>query len=270
MMLTFKLLGPLEILNGAHHCTPTAPRTLRTLALLVVRIHYVVPLSTIVEELWGDQPPRTASTTAQTYIYQLRRIVDEQGLPVSGKELLRTRAPGYVLHCPEERTDLLHFRRLTTRAQQLLAERQAEEASVLLRQALDLWRGAPLANVSVGPVLEGYLASLEEQRMWALNLRIEADLQLGRVHQLIEELRVLVVEFPYNEWYHSLLIFSLARVGRRRDALQAYERTRCVLSEELGLSPSAELRRVLQDAVLRDEDARPPRPMPSSIEPLSV
>lgn len=269
-MLTFNLLGPLEVLNGTRTCTPTAPRTLRTLALLVVRMHYAVPLSTIVEELWGDRPPRTANTTAQTYIYQLRRIVDEQRLLISGKELFRTRAPGYVLQCPAEQTDLFHFRQLTAEAQQLLTNRQAEESSVLLRRALDLWRGAPLANVSVGPVLEGYLASLEEQRMRALNLRIEADLQLGRVHQLVEELRALVVEFPYNEWYHSLLIFTLTRVGRRRDALKAYERTRSVLSEELGLSPSAELRRVLQGAVLRDEDIRPPRPMPSSNEPLTV
>ncbi|WP_328980576.1 AfsR/SARP family transcriptional regulator [Streptomyces canus] len=269
-MLTFKLLGPLEVVNGTEPCTPTAPRVLRTLALLLVRAHHVVPLSTIVEELWEDDPPRTASTTAQTYVYQLRRMIDEQGLPVSGKEVFLTRAPGYVLQCTAEQIDLFRFQQLTSRAESLMQRKEPEQASLLLRAALDLWTGAPMANVSTGPVLEGYLASLEEQRLRALNLRIEADLQLGRIHQLVEELRSLVVEFPYNEWYHSLLIFTLARVGRRHDALQAFARTRRVLSEDLGLTPSHELQRIIQDAVLRDQDIRPPSPMPSSIEPLSA
>ncbi|MFI8997850.1 BTAD domain-containing putative transcriptional regulator [Streptomyces sp. NPDC053542] len=240
---------------------------LRTLALLLVRANHVVPLPTIVEELWGENPPRSAATTAQTYIYQLRRLVDDQAVAGPGKDFLATRAPGYVLRCAKERIDLFDFQRLTAEAQSLMDRDLPGPASVKLREALALWSGSPLANVETGPVLEGYLASLEEQRIRALNLRIEADLQLGRVHHLVEELRSLVVEHPYNEWYHSLLIFSLARVGRRHDAMQAYARTRRVLSQDLGLTPSRELLRIIQDVVLHDREERPPFPMPSSNEP---
>ncbi|KIQ64691.1 hypothetical protein TR51_10845 [Kitasatospora griseola] len=267
-MLSFRILGPLEVMNDHRSCAPTAPRTLATLALLLLRANHVVPLETIIKELWNDQPPRSGATTAQTYIYQLRRLIDEE-TGGDAKQVLVTRAPGYLLSVDPQQVDLFQFQRLTAEAQSLLEAGRPDQAGPKLRRALDLWSGPPLANVDAGPVLEGYVAALEEQRMQTLNLRIEADLRLGRHHQMVAELRALIVEHPYNEWYHSLLVFTLARIGRRHDALQAYARTRRVLSEELGLAPSHELRRI-QQAVLHDHEIEPPQPIAPSIESRSA
>lgn len=268
-MLQFRILGPLEVMNGDRSCAPTAPRTLATLALLIVRANHVVALETLIKELWNHHPPRSGATTAQTYVYQLRRLIDEETEGGTAKNVLVTRAPGYTLLVEPDQIDLVRFQRLTADAHGLLAADRPDLASEKLCRALDLWSGAPLANVDAGPVLEGHVAALEEQRMQALNLRIEADLRLGRHHQMVAELRSLIVEHPYNEWYHSLLVFTLGRVGRRHDALQAYARTRQVLSEDLGLSPSNELRRI-QEAVLHDRQIEPPRPMAASTESRSA
>ncbi|MFF1902841.1 BTAD domain-containing putative transcriptional regulator [Kitasatospora sp. NPDC058218] len=267
-MLQYRILGPLEATRGHHPCTPTAPRALATLALLVVRANHVVSLDTIIKELWNDQPPRSGATTAQTYVYQLRRLIDEAA-GGTGKDVLVTKAPGYSLLAAPDEIDVFRFERLTAGAHTLMEANRPDLASVKLREALDLWSGPPLANVEVGPVLEGYVAALEEQRIHALNLRIEADLRLGRHHQMVAELRSLIVEHPYNEWYHSLLVFTLARVGRRHDALEAYARTHRVLSEDLGLAPCSELRRIQQD-VLLGRQIEPPRSMTLSIEPRSA
>jgi SARP family transcriptional regulator, regulator of embCAB operon len=264
-LLSFKVLGTLDVVNGRRVCGPTAPRALGTLALLVLRANYVVPISSIIEELWGDSPPRSAATTAQTYIYQLRRLIDEEDCPELGKDVLVTKAPGYVLRVDPDAIDLFQFQRLTTDAQAMLACGRPELAAPALRRALDMWSGAPLANVRTGPVLDGYVAALEEERIHALNLRIEADLRLGRLHELIPELQTLVAEHPYNEWYHGLLVFALARVGRRNDALSMYARTRRLLADELGLTPCSELQR-MQEAVLKNRELRPPHPMASSTE----
>ncbi|MGW4940912.1 AfsR/SARP family transcriptional regulator [Actinoplanes sp. NPDC004185] len=258
-MLTVKILGSLEVTDGHRICGPTAPRTLSTLALLVVRANYVVPMSSIIEELWGAEPPRSASTTAQTYIYQLRRMIDEDGRDNS-KQVLLTKAPGYVLRVDPDNIDLWRFRRLTAEGQEQFTAGRFDQAAATLRRALAMWTGSPLANVRNGPALDGYVAAMEEERIHALNVRIEADLRLGRLHELIPELQRLAVQHPYNEWYHGLLVFALAQIGRRNDALSAYARTRRVLADELGLLPGPELQR-MQDDLLQNRQLYLPHPM---------
>jgi DNA-binding SARP family transcriptional activator len=119
---------------------------------------------------------------------------------------------------------------------------------------------SPLANIRLGNILEGHAAELEERRHRALDLRIEADIRLGRYHELIAELRSLVAMNPYNEWYHSVLVSALARVGRRSDALDAFARARRILCQDLGLDPSTELCRI-RDAVLEGAE----NPLPNSV-----
>jgi DNA-binding SARP family transcriptional activator len=259
-MISFKLLGTLEVMKGDSAVTPTAPRMLNTLALLLVRANHVVPVDTIVRELWGESPPRSAATTAQTYIYQLRRWMDDEGLAVDGKSPLITRAPGYALEVAPGQIDLTDFEKLLGAGQTLMRDGRAEDAAVKLRGALDLWSGPPLANVQLGQVLEGHSAALEEHRYRALDLRIEADIRLGHYRELIGELRTLVAMQPYHEWYHSVLVSALACVGRRHDALNAYQQARRILCEDLGLSPSPELCRI-RDAVLDGAE----NPLPESI-----
>ena len=268
-MLQFRILGPLEVWNDHRPCAPTAPRALATLALLLARTNHVVSLETIIKELWEDNPPRSGATTAQTYVYQLRRLIAGDRSSGTGKDVLITKPPGYALLVEPEQVDLTRFQRLTADAHRLMEADRPDLATVKLREALDMWPGPPLANVEPGPVLGGYIAALEEQRMQALNLRIGADLRLGRHHQMVAELRALTVEHPYNEWYHGLLVFTLGRIGRRHEALEAYSRTCRVLSEELGLRPSNELRRI-QEAVLHDRAIDPLQSIGASISSRSA
>ncbi|MEV0667867.1 BTAD domain-containing putative transcriptional regulator [Actinomadura luteofluorescens] len=265
-MLRFKLLGPLEVVGGGGSAfAPTAPRVLNTLALLLVRADRVVPLETIIEELWGDDPPRSAARTAQTYVYQIRRWLTAEGTPEEegrkdddrDRDVLLTRPPGYMLGVSPDQLDLSRFDRLLAKGRGLLQDGRSAEAVEPLCDALDLWTGPPLANVELGRVLESHAAALDEHRAHALNLRIEADLRLGRHRELIGELRSLVALKPYDEWYHTLLVCSLARSGRRYDALEAFHSARHILAEDLGLSPSPELNEV-HAAVLQGEQPRTP------------
>ena len=256
-MLSLKILGPLEIAGGEFPSAPTAPRVLNTLALLLVRTGHIVPLETIIEELWGEKPPRSATRTAQTYIYQIRRWLAEEMGPAEIRDTLLTRQPGYMLRVDPARLDVCVFTRLLDEGRALMRDNRPEDAAMLLRKALDLWTGPPLANVKLGPVLSASATALMEQRNQALNLRLEADLRLGRHRDLIGELRSLVATNPYDEWYHGLLICALASSGRRYDALEAYQTARKIIAEQLGLSPSPELREI-HAAVLGSDLPREP------------
>ncbi|RFS81298.1 SARP family transcriptional regulator [Actinomadura spongiicola] len=256
-MLHYKLLGPLEVAGGGSAFAPTAPRVLNTLALLLVRGGRVVPLDTIIEELWGDDPPRSAARTAQTYVYQIRRWLTADATAAEDEDVLLTRPPGYLLRVAPEQLDLSRFDRLLAEGRALLQGGRAADAVDPLCRALELWTGPPMANVELGRVLESHAAALDEHRAHALNLRIEAELRLGRHRELIGELRSLVALKPYDEWYHTLLVCALARSGRRYDALEAFHTARHLLAEDLGLSPSPELSEV-HTAVLQGEQPRTP------------
>jgi SARP family transcriptional regulator, regulator of embCAB operon len=248
-MLEFRILGPLEVLDQGVLRTPTPPKVRCTLALLLLRANQVVPLDALIEELWGENPPNSAVTTAQTYIYQLRKAFGEQ----SGQdcEWLATRTPGYLMRVSPAQLDTSRFETLFDRGRQALHAGAPEEASRILREAMGLWSGPALANVSLGRLLEAHVVHLTELRSRALELRIQADAELGRHRELIGELRGLVAADPLNEWLYAQLIVALSRCGRRSEALQCYQELRLVLNEQLGLDPQPELQR-LQRAVLTD------------------
>jgi len=121
--------------------------------------------------------------------------------------------------------------------------------SKALRRALALWRGPALADVTLGRALEAHVIHLEEQRIRALELRIQADMELGLHRELVGELRFLVATNPLNEWFHRQLIWTLGHCGRRSEALQAYQQLRRTLNEELGLDPSPDLQRLHQEVL---------------------
>lgn len=248
-MPRFNILGSLEIVSGERTITPSAPKVRRLLALLVVRANQVVRPDSLIEELWGQNPPKSAMTTLQTYIYHLRRMFAEEGLYYPDGELLITQHPGYVLRVEENSLDSEEFEQLTNEGREFLERGQACRASAVLREALSLWSGPPLANVSLGNALEAHVVRLEERRMHALQLRIQADMELGRHLEIISELRSLTTTHPLNEWFSGRLITAFACAGRRSEALDAYHRIRSVLQEELGLDPSPHLRQVLRDVL---------------------
>jgi SARP family transcriptional regulator, regulator of embCAB operon len=250
LMTEFRVLGALEVVDGGRNCTPTAPKLRQVLALLLLCANQVVHVDFLIDELWGDEPPKSAVTQAQTYIYQLRKIIAREKLEETGRELLLTKPSGYVLRVDREQVDAFVFQRLAWQGRKHLENGTVDEAADALRRALNLWTGPALADVMPGRVLETHVVPLDEQRLHTLELRIQADLLLDLHRELIGELRALVARHPLNEWFHGQLITALSRSGRRSEALQEYQNLRATLHRELGLEPSPELQR-LQQEVLR-------------------
>jgi DNA-binding SARP family transcriptional activator len=248
-MAQFKVLGPLEILVGERICAPSQPKVRSVLALLLLRVGRVVPVDTLIEELWGFESPPTAVATVQTYICQLRRMFEEQELNPRGGQLVVTRPPGYRIGVESEQLDAAIFERLARQGRMLLEAGCTSEAAAILHRALDMWTGPALADVRRGNLLEAHAVHLEERRINTLELQIKADVRLGKHRELIGELRSLVSAHPLNEWFHGQLMVALSRSGRRSEALQVYHCLQAVLRGELGVNPSPELQR-LQHQVL--------------------
>ncbi|MEU5979148.1 AfsR/SARP family transcriptional regulator [Streptomyces sp. NPDC047315] len=248
-MLRFQVLGRLSVTSELSDCTPTAPMARRVLAQLLLRANNVVMLDAIIDELWGDKPPKSAVPTAQTYIYQLRRQFEPWVAKDRVEDVLATCGAGYMLRVAPDRLDLAAFLRLTKHGRTALDAGDAATAGRLLRQALSLWSGPPLADVTAGPSIRAHVVQLTEQRAHAVELRIQADAMLGRHRELVGELKAILLADPLNEWYHAQLIKALASSGRRNESLIAYQHLRRTLSTELGLEPSDVLRELHQEVL---------------------
>jgi DNA-binding SARP family transcriptional activator len=255
----FYVLGRFEVLGDGQICTPTAPKVRQVLAVLTIRSGQTVSIDALIEELWEGKTPKSAVTTTQTYIYQIRKLFERQVGPENADRLLVTRAPGYSLEIDEENIDATVFGKLVAQGRHAFEQGDYQEASRLLREGLNLWSGNALSNVVGGQVLRSHATHLEEQRISALQLRIAADLQLDKHRELIAELKSLVAVHPFDEWLHAQLITSLERSGRRGEALRAYHELRKLLNDELGLDPSTELQQA--HLAMLSADTPPPYPL---------
>ncbi|WP_320065217.1 BTAD domain-containing putative transcriptional regulator [Micromonospora sp. RTGN7] len=244
----FRLLGPLTVLHDGRDITPTAPKIRQVLAFLLARRNYLVQVTELIDELWGDRPPESALTTLQTYIYKLRKdVVDQNGL---GR--VHTRPSGYLLEIEEETIDAYDFDALSSAGRSALERDEPERASELLTRALGLWHGQALAGVVAGDILSAYVTRLEEERLRTLESRIEADMLLGHHQRLISELKMLTFTYSLHERFYSALMTALYRSGRRHEALEAYRRLRAVFTKELGLEPSPAVQRLHQSLLSAD------------------
>ncbi|RSS52335.1 AfsR/SARP family transcriptional regulator [Streptomyces sp. WAC06614] len=255
------VLGALAVRENGISITPTAPKPRQVLALLALHADQVVPVSALIEELWGGEPPRSARTTLQTYVLQLRALIATaleagqgsdggDGGPVrTAKDVLVTLPGGYLLHSNGGTSDVREFDRLAGTGYRAMDAGDFPGAARQLREALALWSGPAFADVQGGVQLEMETRRLEETRLCALDQRIEADLRLGRHRELLAELTVLASRYRTHENLHGQFMLALHRSGRRGEALDVYQRLRGTLVRELGLEPSAALRR-LQRSIL--------------------
>jgi len=248
--MDFSILGPMEVTAESSDMTPTAPKLRQVLAFLLLRRNGLVQTGEFIDELWGEDPPRSAMSTLQTYVYKLRRQLFER--PGDGDERLMTKPSGYILRIGSNDLDLGRFEARAEEGYLALESGEPQRAAMLLSSALSLWRGPALADVVTGDVLGAYATRLEESRMRALEQRIEADLRLNRHHWVIGELRMLTTTYPLHEGFHAKLMLAMYRSGRRYEALNVYRRLREVLIEELGLEPSPELTRIHQALLSSD------------------
>lgn len=245
-MMKYRTLGLMEVTTGRRPVTPTAPKVRQVLALLIARRNGLVPISAMANELWEGRPPRSATATVQTYVYQLRKLLETDSMGAEGCGPLVTRTAGYLLRVGPGECDEAEFDDLTTRGQAALHMGDARLAADLLNAALDLWTGPPLADLIQGPLLEAHALRLQERHLHTMELRISASLQLGLHRELVGELKELACAHPLHEWFQGSLIIALQGCGRRSEALQIYQRLRNVLRDELGLDPSPGLQLIHQ------------------------
>jgi DNA-binding SARP family transcriptional activator/ABC-type branched-subunit amino acid transport system substrate-binding protein len=222
------------------------------LALLLLEAGSAVSTDRLIEEIWGEDQPDDAATALQQHVARLRKLLQPH-------DVLRTRPRGYLLAVPPEQLDLQRFERLRDEGRRLLDDGRGEEAARLLRSALALWRGEPLADLADEPFLRDARARLGDARLDALETRVEADLATGRHGDLVGELGELVRAHPLRERFRAQLMLALYRSGRQAEALEVYSEARRTLADELGLEPGPELQR-LQRAILgHDPTLQAPR-----------
>jgi predicted ATPase/DNA-binding SARP family transcriptional activator len=262
--MRFRILGALEVARGESLLAIGSPRQRAVLALLLIRPGMVVSADRLADELWEGTPPETARHTLQAYVHRLRKALGQDGWR------LGTRPPGYRLQVSPDELDALRFQEWVEAGRQAHAAGDPQSASSLLASALQLWRGAVLADLSEVAALQPERARLEEMRLAALEDRVEADLALGRHARLAGELEGLVADHPFRERLWGQLMLALYRSGRQADALAACRRVRDTLGEELGLDPGPELARLeeqilVQDPVLRRAGPRAPVEPPHNL-----
>ena len=253
-----RLLGPLGVGVDGRPLEVRRQKQRALLALLALRAGEVVPTNRLVDELWGDEPPKAAVGSLQNFVSELRKML--------GADVLVTRSPGYVLDIPRDAVDVHRFERIVREAGNAAPEQRAAS----LREALALWRGPALADVQLEDAMVAEAARLEESRLAAWEDRLEAELELGRQSQVVGELESLVAKHPLRERPVGLLMLALYRGGRQADALDAYRRARETLVDELGIDPSPELQRLEQAILRQDSDLdrqAPPRKLVALPEP---
>ncbi len=231
--MDFRLLGPLDVLRDHVPVQIAAGKQRALLAILLLNANRTVARDRIVDELWGDDVPDSAQKMVQIHVSQLRKALPESRL--------HTRQPGYALEVREDELDLARFERAVADGRRALAQDDPENATERLGQALALWRGPALAEFSE-PFARHEGARLEELRLSAVELRIEAELALGRPRDVVGELETLIAQHPLRERHRSQHMLALYRSGRHAEALASYQTFRRTLSEELGIEPSASLR----------------------------
>ena len=246
--MNFRVLGPLEVYAGDALVPVAGAKPRGLLAVLLLHANEVVSSDRLIDALWGQAPPETAPKALHVHVSHLRKAI--------GASVIRTRPPGYVLEVGAGDVDLHRFQALHEAARGLLASDPAR-ARGLLGEALGLWRGPPLADLSHDPFAPAEIARLEELRIAALQDRVEADFALGRHAEAIGELERLLGAHPLREGLHAQLMTALYRAGRQAEALDAYQDARRTLTEQLGIEPGRDLR-ALQRAILTQDPSLDP------------
>src|SRR5262249_16421196 len=204
-------------------------------------------MSQLIDELWGDNPPAKAGNLVSLYVYRLRRLIGD-----TGGRILVTRAPGYQIMLSPGDLDAESFARLVAAGRTALAEDHPAPPADPLGAALDLGRGAALADGPATARVAAEADRLEESRVQALELRLEADLGCGRHGEAAPELRRLLADHPLREGLWGLLMRALSGAGRQAEALETYARAREVIADELGVDPGPGLQQLYQDILNAD------------------
>jgi DNA-binding SARP family transcriptional activator len=238
------LLGPLEIVDDSGRWCPVSGARQRVL-LAALALHANEPVSqdALAELVWDGAPPPGHAATLRSHMKRLRQALGPQGARII------TRAPGYLIELGEEELDLAAFEILCREAGAALRAAAWEKAAHAAQRALGLWRGEPLADVPSQALRDAHVPRLDQLLAQAHEDHVEAQLRLGRHEQVLQALRDLSARYPLRERFRAQYVLALAGVGRRAEALAAYQDARKALAGELGIEPGPELR-AAQERVL--------------------
>lgn len=254
MLVEIKILGTFQACVCGASVVPTARKQRQVLALLALNPGQMVTSAALIDEIWGARPPRLPLSSLQTYILHLRKSLSLAlaGSDRTAKEVLVTGSTGYVFEVPAGVVDASKYGQLVDTGRRALGHGDFAAASRVLNDALSLWRGQALVDVAVGPQLQVERTRLEESRLSTLDLRVEADLRLGRHRIVLDELAALCTQHPWFENFHAQYMLALHRSGTPWRALEVYRRLHSAVGKYLGVAPSRHLRQLHQAILTGD------------------
>ena len=254
--MEFLVLGSLEAVRDGQRVELGAFRQRALLALLLTAPNSVLSTDRILDELWGADGGVDKHNALWVYVSGLRKALEPGRARRTEGTILLTRAPGYLLQAGPEEIDALRFERMVAEGRGLV-EVDPAAASLVLGESLALWRGRAFEDFTYEPFAQAEIARLEELRLEAVELRVDADLARGLARELISELESLVRQHPLKERLTGQLMVALYRSSRQAEALRAYQMLKSRLGEELGIEPTAALRRLEEQIVTGDEALQP-------------
>ncbi|MGD9700938.1 MAG: extracellular solute-binding protein [Acidimicrobiia bacterium] len=267
--MEFRVLGYLEIRSDGEALPLGSSKQRSLLALLLLNANHVVSTDRIIDELWGDEVGPNRQNALWVHVSNLRSLLEPDREKRSEGSVLVTRSPGYLLRVAHDELDAWRFEGLLQEARGLLDSDPAA-AALLAGEGLALWRGRPYEDLIYESFTQPEISRLEELRLEAVELRIDADLRQGQAATLVGELESLVRQHPLREAFTADLMVALHRSGRHAEALRAYQRLRAHLREEIGVEPSASLAALEHKLIVGDPSLDHPGSPTGSRTPLAV
>jgi WD40 repeat protein/DNA-binding SARP family transcriptional activator len=246
--LEFRILGPLSVRVDGTEVPIGGPKQRGLLALLLLNANRVVSRERFVAELFPEQSVNSADHALRNHVSRLRKVL----APVADEPRLVARSPGYLLRVEPGELDLERFEALAADGREALEAGDAASAARALLEAETLWQGRALADLELEPLLRVEVERLEDERLAAVEARIDAELALGRHAAVVPELEAVAEEHPFRERFRAQLMLALYRSGRQAEGLEVYRRTRALLSGELGLEPGFELQEMERAILVQD------------------
>jgi YVTN family beta-propeller protein len=267
--MDFRILGHLEVSNEGDPVRLGGSKQRALLAMLLVHANEPVSVDTLADELWSDDPPDRAAKNIQVQISRLRKVLEGEHHQPDGpnggaNSIVLTRPHSYLIRVESEQLDLHRFQRLLAEGTEALAADAPLGAEAKLLEALELWRGPPLADFSFESFAQAAIAHMDELHLAAIELLFTAQLELGHHADVIGPLGTLVADHPYRERLLEQLMLSLYRSGRQADALAAYQAARHALVDELGIEPGADLRQLEAKILTQDPALDLPKALPAT------
>ncbi|MFI6228950.1 BTAD domain-containing putative transcriptional regulator [Micromonospora echinospora] len=260
--MEFRVLGPTEVTDGGRSLAIGGPKPRAALAALLLEANRIISVEGLVDAVWGEQPPPSAVNALQTYVSRLRRVL--------GAETLCRHPAGYRLVAEPDLIDARRFERLLAEGRAALAAGDPSAGHRAAEQALALWRGPALLDVTDAPFAQAEIARLGELRLVAAETRVEAMLALGDVTGGVAAARALVADHPLRERGVAHLMLALYRDGRQSEALATYHEARRLLVDDFGLDPGDELTALAQAILRQDPEllTAPPPGAPVTVPPV--